>query len=54
MGSPISPIISEIFLQYLESIHIENIKKQFNIKFYGRYVDIIIVYDNNSDIGKIY
>ena len=50
MGSPISSIKSEIFLQHLEMQYIENIKNQFNIKFYGRYVDdIFILYDNKSD-----
>ena len=39
MGSPISSIMSEIFLQYLETEFIEDIKNQFNIKFYGCYVD---------------
>ena len=52
MGSPHSPIISKIFLQRLESLHIENIKKKY-IAFYDRYVgDIIIIYNNNSDIGN--
>ena len=51
MGSPISPIMSEIFLQYLEDQHIEKIKKQYNIIFYCRYVDdIFIIYDNHKDI----
>ena len=51
MDSPISPIFLEIFLQYLESQHIEKIK-QFNIIYYYRYVDdIFIIYDNPLDIG---
>ena len=50
MGSPLSPIISEIFLQQLELQHIEQIKQQFNIIFYGRYVDdIFIIYDDTLD-----
>ena len=53
MGSPLSPIMSEIFLQYLESINIETLKQQFNIIYYGRYVDdVIIVYNNQKDIGE--
>ena len=52
MGNPLSPILSEIFLQYLETTHIENIKNQYNIIYYGRYVDdIIIIYNNSLDIG---
>ena len=48
--SPLSPIISEIFLQYTESHNIEKIKQQFNIKFYDRYVDdILIIYYNSKD-----
>ena len=47
MGGPLSPIISEIFLQYIELQHIEKIKQQFNLQYYGRYVDdIFIIYDN--------
>ena len=53
MGSPLSPILSKIFLQHLEAAHIENIKKQYNIIYYGRYVDdIIIIYNNPTDIGN--
>ena len=51
MGSPISPIMSEIFLQYLEDQYIEKIKKQFNITYYCRFVDdIFIIYENSNDI----
>ena len=50
MGSPLSPIISEIFLQDIELQHIEKIKQQFNLQYYGRYVDdVFIVYDNHID-----
>ena len=53
MGSPLSPILSEIFLQHLEAAHIDNIKKQYNIIYYGRYVDdIIVIYDNPTDTGN--
>ena len=52
MGRPLSPIISEIFLQYLETLNIETIKQQYNIIYYGRYVDdVMIVYNNHKDIG---
>ena len=50
MGSPLSSILSEIFLQHIEHTYIEDIKKQFNIIFYGRYVDdILILYNNSHD-----
>ena len=50
MGSPVSSILSEIYLQNFESQHIENIINQHNISFYGRYVDdIIIIYKQTQD-----
>ena len=53
MGSPLSSIISEIFLQELESLNIEQLKHKHNIIFYGRYVDdILIIYNNPADIGE--
>lgn len=48
MGSPLSSLISEIFLQHIENQFIEEIKTQFNILFYGRFVDdIIVIYDDS-------
>ena len=50
MGSPISSIISEIFLQSLENIHISTLKMKYGIIYYGRYVDdILVIYDDDSD-----
>ena len=50
MGDPLSLIISEILLRYIELQYIKRIKQQFNIKYYGRYVnDTFIVYDNHLD-----
>ena len=50
MGSPLSSLISEIFLQSIENQFIEQLKQQYNILFYGRYVDdILIIYNNNHD-----
>ena len=47
MGSPISSLISEIFLQYHENILLKNILDAKHIKYYNRYVDdILIIYDN--------
>ena len=45
VGSPISSTIAEIFLQYLEDIHIKKLLDTKNIIFYTRYVD---------DISKMY
>ena len=42
-----------MILQYIESQHIEKLKQQFNLQFYGRYVDnIFIIYDNHKDISN--
>ena len=49
MGSPISSLLSEIFLQNLESQFIENIKTKHNISFYGHYVDDILIVYNQTD-----
>jgi hypothetical protein len=46
MGSPLSGIIAEIFLQHLEDSHIKPLLESKCIAFYSRYVDdIIIIYD---------
>jgi DNA integrity scanning protein DisA with diadenylate cyclase activity len=46
MGSPISVIVAEIFLQHLENSHLNQILETKNIIFYTRYVDdILIIYD---------
>lgn len=53
MGGPLSSIISEIFLQHLDSQNIENLKKKYNISFYGRFVDdILIVYDGTMETSQ--
>jgi hypothetical protein len=47
MGSPISGLIAEIFLQHYENHIIKNILDNNTINFYNRYVDdIIIIYDS--------
>jgi hypothetical protein len=47
MGSPISGIVAEIFLQQLEKVHIKHLVDSNHITFYTRYVDdILIVYDS--------
>ena len=47
MGSPISRLIAEIFLQYNENKHIKQILDTKHIAFYTRYVDdILVIYDS--------
>jgi hypothetical protein len=49
MGSPISGTIAEIFLQYLEHIHIRPLIDSKEILLYVRYIDdILIIYDTES------
>jgi hypothetical protein len=63
LGSPISSIIAEIFLQNFEDEHIKQLLDTKDIIFYRRYADdILIIYDNqriqpdriNTSINKIY
>lgn len=53
MGSPLSGIISEIFLQNLEDKVIETIIKKHNIKLYRRYVDDIILICEENRVNDI-
>jgi hypothetical protein len=47
MGSPISSILAEIFLQNLENIWYPNMINKRHIQYIGRYVDdVLIVYDS--------
>jgi hypothetical protein len=49
MGSPISGIIAEIFLQLYEEKHLNQLLDGRGITFYTRYVDdIFIIYDTNK------
>jgi hypothetical protein len=49
MGSPISGIIAEIFLQSFEEKHLNHILDQNNIIFYTRYVDdILLIYNTDK------
>jgi hypothetical protein len=49
MGSPISGIIAEIFLQHLENMYIKHSLDSKEITFYKRYVDdILILYDQQN------
>ena len=46
MGSPISGITAEIFLQHLEQSHVKLLLDSKHITFYSRNVDdILIIYD---------
>jgi hypothetical protein len=49
MGSPISGIMAEIFLQHIEDTQLKQTLDRNNIIFYTRYVDdILIIYDRNK------
>jgi hypothetical protein len=49
MGSPISSIIAEIFLQHLENIHIKQLLDTKNIILYTRYIDDrLIIFDTTQ------
>jgi hypothetical protein len=55
MGSPISGLIAELFLQQSEETHLKHILESKKIIYYARYVDdILIIYDsakiNTQDI----
>jgi len=43
MGSPLSGITDEIFLQQLEDCHIKPLLESICVAFYSRYVDDILV-----------
>jgi hypothetical protein len=46
MGSPISGIIAEIFLQHIEDINIKHLLDSKSLAFYTRYIDdVLIIYD---------
>jgi hypothetical protein len=46
MGSPISGIMAEVFLQHIEDTHIKHLLDTKNIIHYTRYVDdILVIYD---------
>ena len=50
MGSPISSMIAEIYLQYLENVYIKRWLDSKEILFYMLYVDdILILYDQTED-----
>ena len=49
MGAPSSGLIAEIFLQYIEHLHLPNLTEKHKIIDYYRYVDnILIVFDTNQ------
>jgi len=50
MGSPISNMVEEIFLQDLEKTHLKQILDKQNITFYTRYVDDILLIYNTKHI----
>jgi len=52
MGSPISGLISEIFLQQHEEIHLKHILDAKKIAYYARYVDDILIIYDSTQINK--
>jgi len=49
MGSPISSILVEIYLQYLEVMYVKHCLGNKEITYYKRYVDdILIIFDQNK------
>jgi hypothetical protein len=55
IGSPVSRIIAEIFLQSLKNSHLKQLLKERRIIFYTRYVDIVAIYNRNKTTpGKMH
>ena len=49
MGSPISGVLAEIYLQYLEETYIKHCLENKEITYYRRYVDdMLIIFDQNK------
>jgi len=49
MGSPISSLIAEIFLQHYEDVNIKQLMNMKSIALYVRYVDdILVIYDTKK------
>jgi len=49
MGSPISSLIAEIFLQHYEDANIKQLLDSKNVAFYTRYVDdILVIFDTTK------
>jgi len=55
MGAPISSILSELYLQFMEHTKLYTIQLQNNVLGYSRYVDDILTVCNDSktDIDKV-
>jgi len=54
MGAPTPSILSEIYLQHMESTTIPELLGKHNIKGYFRYVDdILLVYIDTTNIHKV-
>jgi len=53
MGSPISSVNAEIFLQNYEDKYIKQFLEDKSIIFYARYIDdILIIFDKKKPIHK--
>jgi hypothetical protein len=55
MGAPSSGLISELFLQQIEHLHLTHLQTKLKIIEYFRYVDdVLLIYDSNhADIQTI-
>lgn len=53
MGNPTSSLLTEIFLQHYEDIHIQTLMTKHNIKHYSRYVDDILCITEQDSIDSI-
>jgi hypothetical protein len=51
MGSPISGLVAEIYLQSLEHTHIKPLLDTKHIIFYTRYIDDILIIYNTTQIS---
>jgi hypothetical protein len=51
MGSPLSGMLAEIFLQDLEQHRIKHLLEDGNIIYYNRYVDDIFIIYNQTKIN---
>ena len=50
MGSPVSNTIAEIFIEHHENNYIKHILDAKIIKYYTRYVDVILIYTTTTEL----
>jgi len=54
MGSPLSPIVANVFLDKLETEFLNDCPAEFKPKFYLRYLDDTFILFNNADESKLF